>query len=296
MGDNHHTTLADLIANSPDPDAGVAVTRDAAFATGPNEAGTAELHRGLGHPIHTLSYLAFDGDTQGPIVLTMPFSADTPGNPANTGYMYASCGDMGSRGRTPPLVVITEGDLEPTEDTAVIQIGLLAQAWTNRPAGQHGTDEVAANTEDITARPLVPLAKEHAPAILRAQGSGQLTWSWLWEHIMEPLVADPAQIPRHRGLLNWFRISSQLHQPDAQGDPVIPSTCLQFAGVYGLQTPLDIQEGLIAARLGGWRTSTPSEQSLHRMAVNQEQWPTQLPVTALPRLWRQNCPTWLNVP
>lgn len=270
MAANNYTNLADLIENNPDPDAGDIGASDRAFRTGPGAAAEGELFPLLAQPVPVVAYLAHESATQSPMVLSMPFSADRPGNADNQGFLYATVGDVTAHGTTPALVALSEDLLATTAAADVPTLATLDAVWTARPNGQHGVDIPPADVEQVTTRGFYPIPHEYAPQMLRAQSSGLLTWSWVWEHIMEPILADAALIPHYQGLIDFFRVATTLLPDDAAGDPQPAQTAWAYQPIYLQPRPMDMHGRLLAMHLGGMRAPTNQEAQLQRMAANTE--------------------------
>lgn len=270
MASNTHTTLAELLANSPDPDFGVAGTTDAAYRVEVGAPGPDVLFRQLTHATLNLAYLGHDSRTHNPMVFSLPFSAARPGGNADwVDILFACCGDVSARGITPPLVVLSQDLLDATTAIAVPTVATLAAIWDARPGGQHGIDIPGADTEQVTTRSLVPIPHQYVPPLLQAHASGTLTWSWVYEHVIQPILGDGGQTQAFAGFVDYFRVAGMRLPNDNHGNPVYPPTEFEYTPVYGWTQVLDMQGAMLNMRLGGLRgPSNNLEVQLDRMSSN----------------------------
>ena len=66
---------------------------------------------------------------------------------------------------------------------------------------------------------MMPIPHPYAAIILQAYTNGILTWRWMHEHVLVPILADPTQAATYKTLVNYITISSTIC-PGVGGGPV----------------------------------------------------------------------------
>ena len=239
---------------------------------------SADLLRSSTNTHEALVFLGHSTLMDGPIPLVCPFSLDAPGNPHNTGEVYALAGDLTDNGGHPPLVVVNATVFDRVQNVVVPTNATLNAVWNALPDADHFILPPAANTEQVTVRHVVPVPHPYVAPILQAYADGELSPRWMLVNVFDPIIADNDQAQHYAPFVQWFKASSTA---PAAGQR--PQLHLDLAGVFGRPRITQALPTVTARYLPGTQAPNNMQANMTLMVQHQQNLAAQLAQVAQPR-------------
>ena len=267
------------VFQGPDPRASAPGSLLLAYS--PANAGlqSEDLFRSSTNTHEALVFLGHSTQMDGPLPLVCPFSLDAPGNPHNTGEVYALAGDLGDSGVHPPLVVVDQTIFDRVLNVVVPTNATLNNAWNALPDNDPFILQPAADTEQVTVRHVVPVPHPCVTPILQAYATGELTHRWMLVNVVDPILADPAQAQHYADLVRWMKASSTA--PPGAGNR--PQVHLDLAGAFGRPRITQAVPTVVARHLPGPQAPNNLQANMTLMVQHQQNLATQLAQVTQPR-------------
>ena len=260
------SSLKGYFTHTPNPRANQLGSMDRAYNTDVNET-PQTLFRNAVNLQEPVVYLASAADMPGPMPISCIFSIDTPGGPQNTNAFYAYAGDVPSPGSTPPVIQVSHTIFEPVAPHRVNTYDTLGAAWANANNNDtHLSHPVGAGSEEVTVRHTVPIPHDYVAPILESYHNQQLSYRWLYNNVLAPMLGDPVTAAAYQNFGNWIRVASTLGAHDAD-----PPVDVEYRGVFGVHQVISRAPGILARYLPGLMSPTNIHGTLTQMTHHQQQ-------------------------